>query len=130
MDEPEVRARLREVLGEDGYRLDFFERTTGNASPVETPLMEALRGWVAATDPQARCLPTISVGYSDSRTFRAHFPDCVAYGFFPHVEQSSYETARLIHSHDERIDVRDLALATACFRDVAVGLLGTSGQSR
>lgn len=124
MAEAEVAARVREVLGDDGYRIDFREGIVGNSSPPATPLMEALRGWVARTDPGARCLPAISPGYSDSRTFRAHFPDLVAYGFFPHRNQSLYDTSPLVHSHDERIDVRDLALATSCFRDVAVELLG------
>lgn len=124
LDEAAVVARLREVLGEDGVRLDFTERIAGNASAVQTPLMDALRGWVERTDPGARCLPSISPGYSDSNTFRAAFPDCVAYGFFPQRHQSLYDTAPLVHSHDERIDVRDLALATRCFRDVAVELLG------
>ena len=35
-----------------------------------------------------------------------------------------YETAPLIHSADERIDVRDLTYATRFFRDVATALLG------
>ena len=33
MDEPEVRARLREVLPPDGYRLEFTEQIVGNSSP-------------------------------------------------------------------------------------------------
>jgi acetylornithine deacetylase/succinyl-diaminopimelate desuccinylase-like protein len=54
MDEPEVTARLREVLGEDGYRIEFTERLVGNSSPVESPLMDALREWVSAMDPGDR----------------------------------------------------------------------------
>ena len=30
----------------------------------------------------------------------------------------------LVHGRDERIDVRDLALAVDCYRDVATELLG------
>jgi len=126
IDGDAVRSRVREVLGEDGYRLDFTETTPGNGSDPETPLMEAIRRWVARVDPEARCLPSITAGYTDSRTFRARFPELVAYGFFPQRHQSLYDTAPLIHSHDERIDVRDLALATTCFRDLAVELLGSA----
>jgi acetylornithine deacetylase/succinyl-diaminopimelate desuccinylase-like protein len=124
MDEPEVTARLREVLGADGYRIEFTERLVGNSSPVESPLMDALREWVSTMDPGARCLPTVSTGYSDSQTFRAAFPDCVAYGFFPHRHMPLAQVTALPHARDERIDVRDLALAVECYRSVARSLLG------
>jgi acetylornithine deacetylase/succinyl-diaminopimelate desuccinylase-like protein len=125
MDEPEVRARLCEVLGTDGYRLEFTERLVGNSSPVESPLMDALVECVSAMDPGARCLPTVSVGYSDSRVFRAAFPDCVAYGFFPHRHMPLTQVTALPHARNERIDVRDLALAVECYRSVARSLLGS-----
>ena len=83
MEEPTVAERVRGVLGDSDYRLEFTRRVVGNSSPPESPLRDALAGWVERTEPGARCLPTISTGYSDSRTFRAAFPDCVAYGFFP-----------------------------------------------
>ena len=63
-------------------------------------------------------------GFTDSRHFRVAFPDCVAYGFFPHRHQSLLETAPLMHGADERIDVRDLALAAELFGDLARRLLG------
>ena len=52
-------------------------------------------------------------GFTDSRTFRDAFPECAAYGFFPHRVRTRFETDPLIHSADERIDVRDLEFATA-----------------
>jgi acetylornithine deacetylase/succinyl-diaminopimelate desuccinylase-like protein len=115
--------RIHEVLGGEGYRLEFTEQTVGNGSPVDSPLMDALRDWVAAEDPDAQVLPTILPGFTDSRTFRDAFPACVAYGFFPQRHQSFYETSPLIHSADERIDVRDLEWATRCFADVTRRLL-------
>ena len=125
MDEPQVTARLREVLGPDGYRIEYTERLVGNSSPVESPLMDALCDWVSAMDAGARCLPTVSTGYSDSQTFRAAFPECIAYGFFPHRHMPLAQVAALPHARDERIDVRDLALAVECYRAVARSLLGT-----
>ncbi|MEA2291792.1 MAG: hypothetical protein QOF17_812 [Solirubrobacteraceae bacterium] len=124
MEEAAVLERVREVLGEDGPRLEWTEQVTGNASPPASALMDALEQWVGQVDPGARCVPTISPGYSDSRTFRAAFPDCVAYGFFPIQHMSPDTVQGLYHSHDERVDVRDLELATRCYRDVAVTLLG------
>jgi acetylornithine deacetylase/succinyl-diaminopimelate desuccinylase-like protein len=124
MTDPQVRARLQEVLPADGYRLEVTERIVGNGSPPESPLMDALRSWVGLADPGARVVPTISTGYTDSRTFRDAFPDCVAYGFFPQRHMSLRDVEALVHGRNERIDVRDLALAVDCYRSVAVELLG------
>ena len=52
-------------------------------------LMDAL--WPLGSspnDPGAKTVPTILPGFTDSRHFRAAFPDCVAYGFFPQRNQS------------------------------------------
>src|SRR3954469_23001136 len=115
--------RIHEVLGGDGYSLEFIEQTIGNDSPVESPLMDAIRAWVGEHDAEARVVPTILPGFTDSRTFREAFPECTAYGFFPQRHMTLYETAPLIHSADERIDVRDLGYAATFFRDVAKAVL-------
>jgi len=86
--------------------------------------METVSTWVAERDPGAEVVPVILPGFTDSRHFRAAFPECVAYGFFPHRHQPLVHTAPLIHGADERIDVRDLALATELYRDLAVRILG------
>jgi acetylornithine deacetylase/succinyl-diaminopimelate desuccinylase-like protein len=91
---------------------------------MSSPLMDAISEWIAERDPGALTAPTILPGFTDSRHFRAAFPDCVAYGFFPQRHQSLAETAPLIHGADERIDVRDLAFATGFFRDLAPRVLG------
>ena len=105
-------------------RIDFTERISGNRSPIASPLMDALDEWIAAHDPGAKTVPTIMPGFTDSRHFRAAFPECVAYGFFPQRHQSLLETQALMHAPDERIDVRDLQWATEFYRDLALGLLG------
>jgi acetylornithine deacetylase/succinyl-diaminopimelate desuccinylase-like protein len=124
MEEPEVLGRIHEVLGGDGYRLEFTERLVGTSSPAESPLLDVLTGWVERTEPGARCLPSIEVGYTDSRTFRSAFPGCIAYGFFPHRYMPVELLSELVHGRDERIDVHDLGLAVDCYRAVATELLG------
>ncbi|MTD45673.1 M20/M25/M40 family metallo-hydrolase [Conexibacter sp. W3-3-2] len=116
--------RVHELLGGEGYRLEFTEQVPGNSSPVDTPLMDAIRAWVEREDPGTRVIPTILPGFTDSRTWRSTFPDCVAYGFFPHRHMTLFETAPLIHSKDERIDVRDLGYATRCYADIVRERLG------
>jgi acetylornithine deacetylase/succinyl-diaminopimelate desuccinylase-like protein len=133
LGEPEVRSAIAEVFeGGNGalapslppFEVEFTERVVGNRSPLESPLMDAISGWVAAHDPGAEVVPVILPGFTDSRHFRAAFPECVAYGFFPHRHQSLLETAPLVHAPDERIDVRDLEFATEFFRDLARSVLG------
>jgi len=124
LGEPEVLRGIAEVLGEDGYRIDFTECVVGNRSPIESPLMDAISVWIDEHDPGAQVVPVILPGFTDSRHFRAAFPECVAYGFFPHKHQSLLETAPLIHGADERIDLRDLQVAAELFRDLAVQMLG------
>ena len=123
LGEEHALARIREVLGEDGYRLDFTERVIGNQSPVDSPLMDAIAAWIGEHDPQAQVVPTALPGFTDSRTFREAFPDCVAYGFFPQRHMSLYETMPLIHAADERIDVRDLGYAARFYHDVTKEIL-------
>jgi acetylornithine deacetylase/succinyl-diaminopimelate desuccinylase-like protein len=124
LEQAAVLERIHEVIGTNGYRLDFTECVVGNASVAPSPLLDALQGWVERTEPGTHCLPTISVGYSDSRAFRAAFPECVAYGFFPYRHMSVEQLGALAHGRDERVDVRDLALAVDCYRGVATELLG------
>jgi len=127
LGEAEVRRGIAEVLGEESsepWRIDFTERIVGNRSPIASPLMDVISSWIGEQDPGAEVVPVILPGFTDSRHFRNAFPECVAYGFFPQRHQTLLQTAPLIHSADERIDVRDLALATEFFRDLALRTLG------
>jgi acetylornithine deacetylase/succinyl-diaminopimelate desuccinylase-like protein len=126
LGEDAARRRIEEVLGGDtaDLRIEFTEMVTGNASAVQTPLMAAIDTWVKSHDEDAETVPVILPGFSDSRWFREAFPDCVAYGFFPHRHQSLLESAPLVHNADERIDVRDLGFAAAFYMDLARELLG------
>jgi acetylornithine deacetylase/succinyl-diaminopimelate desuccinylase-like protein len=125
LGEAEVLRGVGEVLGEDGgFTIEFTERVVGNRSPADTPLMDAISGWVADRDPGAEVVPVVLPGFTDSRHFRAAFPKCVAYGFFPQRHQSLLEVMPLIHAADERIDVRDVAFAAEFFSDLARSLLG------
>ncbi len=126
LGEEAARRRIADVLGPeaDGLEIEFTQRTVGNQSAIESELMTAIDRWVSDNDPGATTVPMILPGFSDSGWFRDAFPECVAYGFFPQRDQGLLETTPLVHSADERIDVRDLGFATAFFADIARELLG------
>ena len=126
LGEADVLAGIEEVLGSEadgGWHIEFTEQVVGNSSPVESVLMDEIGGWVGERDPGAAVVPVVLPGFTDSRHFRLAFPDCVAYGFFPHRHQTLMQSAPLVHGADERIDVRDLAFATDLFADLAQRLL-------
>jgi acetylornithine deacetylase/succinyl-diaminopimelate desuccinylase-like protein len=124
LGEQEVRRGIAEVLGEEGFQIEFTERVVGNRSPIESELMATIEAWIGEHDPGAAVVPVILPGFTDSRHFREAFPDCVAYGFFPQRHQAMLEASPLVHGADERIDVRDLDFATEFFTDLAVRTLG------
>ena len=119
-----ARRRIEEVIGADGYRLSFDETVVGNRSPIDTPLMERIRDFIAREDPGARVAPVVLQGFTDSRWFRAAFPDCVAYGFFPQRAMDLFEAAPLVHGADERVPVADLGLAACFYAELAPEMLG------
>jgi acetylornithine deacetylase/succinyl-diaminopimelate desuccinylase-like protein len=127
LGEAEVLRGVEEVFGDDGFRLDFTERVVGNRSATDSQLMDAIRAWVAARDPGAEVVPVVLPGFTDSRHFRAAFPECVAYGFCPQRHQSLLESMPLIHGADERIDARDVGFAAEFFGDLARSVLDPPG---
>jgi acetylornithine deacetylase/succinyl-diaminopimelate desuccinylase-like protein len=120
----EARRRIDEVLGGEGYAIQFTEEVVGNSSPPESPLADAIARWLEGQDPGATTIPTILPGFTDSRTFREAFPDCVAYGFFPQREMTLYEVGPLWHAADERIHGTDVEWAAGFFADVAREICG------
>jgi acetylornithine deacetylase/succinyl-diaminopimelate desuccinylase-like protein len=124
LGEEHVRAQLAELIGTDGYELSFAETVVGNASPLESELMEHIRAFVDREDPGAGLVPFVMPGFTDSRWFREAFPECVAYGFFPQRTMDVLEAAPLVHGKDERIPLDDLGLAARFFTELAEKVLG------
>ncbi len=122
MEPAAVAERLSGLL--DGLEPTWLEQVVGNHSPVASELMDAIADWVAEADPGAEAIPTVLPAFTDSRWWRAAFPDCVAYGFFPQRHQTLYDGWPLVHGADERIDVRDLGFAVEFYAQLPRTLLG------
>jgi acetylornithine deacetylase/succinyl-diaminopimelate desuccinylase-like protein len=115
----EIEPVVRAVLGDDvDYELEFLEAQGGTRSPLDTPLWDAVDAWVAEADPEARAVPIVCAGFTDSHWLREAF-GTVAYGFFPSRTMPGEVSATLIHSADERIPVDDLELGLDWLRFAA-----------
>jgi acetylornithine deacetylase/succinyl-diaminopimelate desuccinylase-like protein len=113
----DVEPLLRDVLGNDGYELEWIEAWGGTRSPIETPLWGVVASFVQRVDPGATAAPICSAGFTDSHWLRESF-GTVAYGFFP-ARMDPELMARLIHSADERVPLSDLELGVDFLRHAA-----------
>ncbi|HEY6780854.1 MAG TPA: peptidase dimerization domain-containing protein, partial [Thermoleophilaceae bacterium] len=117
LGEAETRAAVRELVG-DAWEPAFHDTVSGNRSPLDTPLMDSIRTFVQREDPGSDVAPIVLAGFSDSHWWRAAFPDCVAYGFFPQRAMDACEAYGLMHGVDERVPVSDVGWAAAFYAEL------------
>jgi acetylornithine deacetylase/succinyl-diaminopimelate desuccinylase-like protein len=115
-------ALVRGVLGDGDYELEWIEAAGGTRSPLDTPLFEVIRSWIAETDPDATVAPGCLAGFTDSHWMREAF-GTVAYGFFPARAMPVEVATLLVHSANERVPVDDLELGVEFYRYAARALL-------
>ncbi len=122
----EAERHARELLGPefDGLEIEFTERVTGNSSPAESPLADAIAASLAVFDPEATLVPIVMAGFSDSHWFRKAFGAATVYGFCPQRTMGLFEAEPLIHGADERAAVADLELAAGFYADLCRRVLG------
>ena len=113
---------IRAALGEGDYELEWTEATGGTRSELQTPLWDAIAGFVAGIEPGARMAPIACPGFTDSHFLREAF-GTVAYGFFPIKAMDAEFATKLVHSANERIAVDDLELGVDMLRATARTLL-------
>ena len=116
--------RIEELIGADGLEIAFMEQVVGNSSPVDSPLMDAIREWVGEHDPGARGRADGAAGVHRLALVPRRVPGLRR----PTASSRTatmclYETWPLMHAADERIDVRDLGFAAEFFADLPRRLL-------
>lgn len=123
--EDEVRLEVGRALArlEAPWELEFVGSVMGNASADPSPLSAAIDRVMERFVPGARTVSLHCVGFTDSNWFRAAFPDVVAYGFGPYIEESVEVTSDQFHNHDERIHVKDLTFQAVFAEELARELL-------
>ena len=123
LEESDVRERIRAVLGDDGYEIEFIEKVVGNRSDFGGPLADAIAEWVDGVEPGAQVLPLVMPGFSDSHWFRKAFGATV-FGFCPQNAMTLDEAVPLVHGADERVATADVALMANCFFELPRRVLG------
>jgi acetylornithine deacetylase/succinyl-diaminopimelate desuccinylase-like protein len=119
----EAETILRQALGPGDYEFELMDAQGGTRSPLDTPLWNAVESFVAEIEPDARAVPMLVAGFTDSHWVREAF-GTVAYGFFPARALDAETAARLVHSADERVPVEDLELGVRFFRHAAERVCG------
>jgi acetylornithine deacetylase/succinyl-diaminopimelate desuccinylase-like protein len=120
----EVRAMLDEALGDvaDRVTIDVVADDESTASPMDTPLFEALDRLTDRWYEGSRVVPMLSVGATDARFFRRQ--GVTSYGFGLFSERMNFEDfAAMFHGDDERVDQESLRLSVELWEALAQDLL-------
>ena len=116
----DVQALITDALGDLAGDVDVVatDHSPPTASPLDTPLWDAL---VKASDrfyAGTPLVPQLSVGATDARFFRQ--AGSVGYGYALFSQRTSYDDyVRMFHGDDERVDVESLHLSTELWDTVA-----------
>lgn len=114
-----VRRQVEELLAQhglgDAIELEFSERPAFPASPVDHPLIDAIRDSLARHAPGTGLLPMLTTGATDSRSIRPH--GVAAYGFYPALPTVDRTGT---HGIDERVPLEQIAWATRTIGEAVV----------
>ena len=120
----DVRREVDTALaGIDGWEFAWTDLTSGNESPVPTPLSTAIEGVMNELVPGAEIVPLHLCGFTDSRWFRETFPAIAAYGFCPFVAEDTATMGGREHARDERIAIADVSFQALFFERLVPALL-------
>jgi len=120
----EVRAMLDEALGDLAPKVELIAAADdpSTASPMDTPLWDALGRVTQQFYAGSKIVPFMTVGATDARFFRRL--GTTSYGFGLFSEHLSFEDyGAMFHGDDERIDIESLQLSTAMWEALSHDLL-------
>ena len=95
-------SELRRLLDEPTLEIETRLSFASPASPTSTELFRVLESVLRERAPQAKTLPSVVSGFTDSHYFRAR--GIVSYGFRPSLPDAE---AVGVHGHDERLRLDD-----------------------
>ncbi|MGB0060385.1 M20/M25/M40 family metallo-hydrolase, partial [Candidatus Binatus sp.] len=111
--------RLRDLLGPGDFKIEYLQRPDdAPPSPTSGEAWDAIKRVVASDFNDARVVPWMTTGGTDSRVLRAK--GVPAYGFVPVILGES-EVSR-IHGDDERLSVENLNRGIKATYDLTMDL--------
>jgi acetylornithine deacetylase/succinyl-diaminopimelate desuccinylase-like protein len=121
----EVRALLDSIIGPDlapSVELIRANDDPSTASPIDTPLWDALQRVTDKVAPGSTNIPFLTVGATDARFFRR--AGATAYGFGLFSPRITFEEfGAMFHGDDERVDQDSLRLSTELWAALATDFL-------
>jgi acetylornithine deacetylase/succinyl-diaminopimelate desuccinylase-like protein len=101
-------AELREVIDDEGTKLEVLRSLPAVESPRETPLFGVLEAALRKHDPSSVPLPYLIPGFTDAKAYARLGTIC--YGFSPVRFDPTHEISfsAMYHGHDERVPVAGL----------------------
>jgi acetylornithine deacetylase/succinyl-diaminopimelate desuccinylase-like protein len=120
-----LKEQFTEALGSlEGLEIEPIQRDSGTISPHDTELFRIIEELTLKADPEARCVPFMALGGTDSRFFREKF-GTVAYGFQPLKMDLPLDVfMKLPHGVDERISQDNLVYGTRFLVNLVKRVLG------
>lgn len=115
----DVMQHLRDALGDmvEHCEIEPIRNDVSTASPSGGPLWEALVDSMHVAYPEAKIIPSLVTGGTDSRFFRQRDAVCYGAGLLSNSIDDG-EFFRRFHGHNERIDRHSLQLTTKLWLDV------------
>jgi acetylornithine deacetylase/succinyl-diaminopimelate desuccinylase-like protein len=119
--DPEIwRETVQGVVG-DEVEVELRSRESGIAADPASPLFDAIAATVDALVPGAAVAPFLVSGGTDAR----NIPGIKVYGFFPFLPSNRAALYNsLVHGHNERVGIDDLAFATRFLYELVVRFCG------
>ncbi|MEJ7838718.1 MAG: M20/M25/M40 family metallo-hydrolase [Thermomicrobiales bacterium] len=120
--DPEAfRSAVQAAVG-DGVEIELVSPAVGIESDPDSPFFDAIAATIYDMQPGSRLLPYMLSGGTDAGLL----PGVKVYGFFPFPPSERIEGYNgLVHGHNERIHVDDLAYATQFIHDLVIRFAGT-----
>jgi acetylornithine deacetylase/succinyl-diaminopimelate desuccinylase-like protein len=122
--EAEVRAMLDEALGDLAAKVELVASVDdpSTASPIDTPLWDAIGRVTRTFYEGSQIVPFMTVGATDARFFRRLGTTSYGFGLFS-TDLSFEDYGAMFHGDDERIDVTSLQLSTDMWQALSKDLL-------
>jgi acetylornithine deacetylase/succinyl-diaminopimelate desuccinylase-like protein len=120
----DVHALLLDVLGDLADKVEIIggDEDPSTASPIETPLWDALARVTSGFYAGSKIVPYMTVGATDARFFRRIGIPSYGFGLFS-TDISFEDYGSMFHGDDERVDVESLRLSTEMWSALAADLL-------